>query len=185
MIWTAHPNYPDYIEVSPTGLVRSIDRLIVKKDGRPCRYIGTVLAQQTKYDGYSSVNLKYWGDRCSAFVHRLVAETYLPNPDNLPCVNHIDGNKQNNHVDNLEWCSYTANHLHATGLWLFRMGERSPSSRLTAVEVLEIVGPMKHYSLTEIAKMYGIERTTASCIRNGKTWSHVTGIPYTRKSRAK
>ena len=51
-------------------------------------------------------------------IHRVIAETFIPNPNNLPCVNHKDGNKQNNRVDNLEWCTHSENTLHSfrTGL---------------------------------------------------------------------
>ena len=68
--------------------------------------------------GYLTVNLYKDGKRKTKRVHILVAETFIPNPDNLPVVNHIDGNKQNPHVSNLEWTSYSENTLHAhrTGL---------------------------------------------------------------------
>ena len=58
-------------------------------------------------------------------VHRLVAKTFLPNPDNLPCVNHIDGNKHNNHVSNLEWSSFRENAIHAGENGLTKYGVKS------------------------------------------------------------
>ena len=75
------------------------------------------LTKQPK--GYLYAMIEYTdGKKKNCRVHRLVAEYFLPNPDNLPCINHIDGNKENNHVSNLEWCTYQHNMQHAvrTGL---------------------------------------------------------------------
>lgn len=81
--------------------------------------------QVTLYDKVSKKNEK-------KYVHRLVAQAFIPNPDNLPCVNHIDGNKQNNRVDNLEWCSYKQNMEHAvkTGLYKKYYGKDNKLSKV-------------------------------------------------------
>ena len=65
-------------------------------------------------NGYARVQYKVDGKYVDRYVHRLVAQYYIPNPNNLPCVNHKDGNKLNNHVTNLEWCTYQANMEHAS-----------------------------------------------------------------------
>lgn len=62
-----------------------------------------------KYGNYFSIILYDETHKKSVRIHRLVAEHYIPNPNNYPCVNHLDLNKQNNHVDNLEWCTYSHN----------------------------------------------------------------------------
>lgn len=76
------------------------------------------LTPKVNWDGYFRIQI--WKNNKCKFVswHRVVAETFIPNPNNLPCVNHKDGNKQNNSVDNLEWCSQSENIKHAweTGL---------------------------------------------------------------------
>lgn len=65
-------------------------------------------------NGYARVQYKVNGEYVDRYVHRLVAQYYIPNPNNLPCVNHIDGNKLNNCVENLEWCTYQTNMEHAS-----------------------------------------------------------------------
>lgn len=69
-------------------------------------------------NGYLKVTLHKDGSTCTRQVHILVAQQFIPNPDNLPVVNHIDGNKQNPNVTNLEWCTQQENviHAHKTGL---------------------------------------------------------------------
>ena len=63
--------------------------------------------------GYLYVGLSKYGNYQSKSIHRLVAETFIPNPDNLPCVNHIDENTYNNRVDNLEWCTHKYNNRYS------------------------------------------------------------------------
>ena len=79
-----------------------------------------VLSNDTK--GYQRVQLFNHGKK-NYKVHRLVAEAFIPNPENKPQVNHIDGNKQNNHVENLEWCTNQENQRHAWSVGLQKRKE--------------------------------------------------------------
>lgn len=80
---------------------------------------GKILKTSLDSNGYPKISLSKNGAKKDATVHRLVAETYLPRVDGKTCVNHIDGNKANNRLDNLEWCTYSENIKHAlrTGLY--------------------------------------------------------------------
>lgn len=77
-----------------------------------------VLKPSLDKDGYERITIQNGGNKKIYYVHRLVALNYIPNPNNYPVVNHIDGNKRNNHYTNLEWCTITHNNNHAlkTGL---------------------------------------------------------------------
>lgn len=90
----------------------------VSRDGRIVNSRNHEKALQNSRDGYIVVNLYCNGKESKKRVHRLVAETYIPNPDNKPDVNHKDGNKHNNSVSNLEWTTKSENMIHAyqTGL---------------------------------------------------------------------
>lgn len=88
-------------------------RLRLKK-GKSLSLKGNVL-------GYPVVNISGYGMRKQHKVHQLVAKFFIPNPNNLPIINHKDGNKSNNHIDNLEWCTYSENNLHA-----FQVLKRKP-----------------------------------------------------------
>lgn len=99
-LWLQIKNYEGLYEVSNTGYVRSI---------RKNRLIECCLSTK----GYRRVCLCKGDARNFKSVHRLVAEAFIPNPDNLPQVNHKDGNKFNNNVENLEWCNNSQNQKHA------------------------------------------------------------------------
>ena len=99
--------YEGYYEVDQFGRVFSVERVIsVDDNGR--KYVKTVSGKQMKQclknNGYKSVSLTKGGETKSFYVHRLVAEAFIQNPDNLPMVNHKDEDKTNNFMDNLEWC---------------------------------------------------------------------------------
>lgn len=83
--------------------------------------IGEVRNSETGYilkpwshKGYPVVNIQRQGKKTKAFVHRLVAEAFIPNPDGLPCINHKDENKANNNVGNLEWCTVAYNNAYGS-----------------------------------------------------------------------
>ena len=99
--WRPVVGYEGLYEVSSYGRVRSVDRY----DNRNCFRKGKVLSPGIKPDGYLTVVLSCNGKCKTINVHRLVAQVFIENPDNLPEVNHKDEDKTNNNVDNLEWCS--------------------------------------------------------------------------------
>ena len=106
--WRPIVGYEGLYEVSNTGQVRSLDRY----DNRNCFRKGKVLSPGKNTKGYLFVILTCNGKRKTINVHRLVTEAFLPNPDNLPEINHKDEDKTNNSVDNLEYCdrSYNINY---------------------------------------------------------------------------
>lgn len=102
-IWKKHPEI-EKLEVSTFGRVRTLDKVV--PSGKYTRFIkGRVLKQFDNSKGYLQVNIKVDGKWTRKTVHRLVAQTFLPNPDGLPMVNHRDCDRTNNNVENLEWCT--------------------------------------------------------------------------------
>lgn len=109
------------------------------------------------------------------FVHRLVAQTYIPNPENKLQVNHKDGNKYNNDVDNLEWVTNLENKEHAIKNNLYVYGDKCSYAKLNSKEVLKILKLLEEnkYNLTEIAKIFNVHRATISDIKFNKTWKQL------------
>lgn len=117
-IWRPVQGYEGSYEVSNLGKVRSLDRVIHYQDGSTRNRKGKVLKPCVDISGYAIVYLAHRGHQSAKFVHRLVANCFLLNADSTLEVNHKDGNKSNNCVENLEWCTHRENILHAfqTGL---------------------------------------------------------------------
>ena len=99
-MWKEIKDFPNYL-ISDKGEVYSL-------------YTNKYLSSKITEYGYLVVNLTHNGINKSKRVHRLVAEAFIPNPDNLPEINHKDENKLNNNVDNLEWCNRTYNNNYGT-----------------------------------------------------------------------
>ncbi len=109
--------YEGYYEVDNCGRVYAIDRTIhVEDHGRiyDKSLKGGAMKQHVHSGGYKVVCLTRDGKTKILFVHRIVAMAFLPNPENLPCINHKDEDKTNNFVDNLEWCSYQYNNAYGS-----------------------------------------------------------------------
>ncbi|WP_300559005.1 NUMOD4 domain-containing protein [Companilactobacillus sp.] len=106
-VWKSHPDIPG-IEVSTFGNVQTLDRVVSSE--KVTRFVkGHVLKQFSNKGGYLRVSVQGNRKVVKKLVHRLVAQTYIPNPDNLPEINHKYCNSANNNVDNLEWCTHEEN----------------------------------------------------------------------------
>lgn len=103
-VWKDIKDYEGYYQISNYGRLKSF-----KVDSK-----GKIMKLTNKYGDYLSIVLQGKGKpKRSVRIHRLVAEAFIPNPDNLPEINHKDGNKQNNKVDNLEWVTHRENTVHS------------------------------------------------------------------------
>lgn len=103
------------------------------------------------------------------FVHRLVAEKYIPNPDNKPQVNHKDGNKLNNNASNLEWVTNQENRDHAIKNGLHTKGELCSWSKLTN-KAVDFIREHKEYNSKELAEMFGVSSSTIRRVRRYNCW---------------
>lgn len=120
-VWRDIVGYEGSYQVSNTGLVRSLDRFVhYLNHGSPAKMFckGRILKQDVDEDGYCRINIGMNGKGKRYGVHRLVAEAFIPNLDGKPTVNHKDGNKQNNCVENLEWATVLEQNLHAISFGL-------------------------------------------------------------------
>lgn len=147
----------------------TIDDYIIDKNGNVFnKHTGHKLKPQLNGKGYLRVGI---GGKLY-FVHRLIAEKYIPNPNNLPQVNHIDGNKTNNCVNNLEWCSNLKNRKHAVKNKLHLMGESCPWAKLKEKDVIEIL-QNRTMSSKELAQKYNVSRGTIEDIKHCRIWKHL------------
>lgn len=111
-IWRAVDGLEGLYEVSNKGRIRSLDRIETQKNGVKRPRKGRIIIPALKKTGYLSIGFSIHCRVIYTSVHRVVAEAFIPNPHNYPCINHKDGNRQNNFVENLEWCTYQYNNTY-------------------------------------------------------------------------
>lgn len=115
-VWKEIPNYEGLYAISNLG---NIKRLAHKRcDRNQLMKEKHLKVTYPKNNKYPYVTLCKHGICKSQLLHRLMAMAFIPNPNNYPCINHIDGNKQNNSLVNLEWCTYSHNNKEACRLGL-------------------------------------------------------------------
>lgn len=126
--------------------------------------------------GYFYIQLNYNGKHRDLKIHRLVAEAFIPNPENKKTVNHIDGNKMNNFVNNLEWATYKENNLHALETGLLKSGGESSMAKLTDEEAVwcrSVYIPRdKAFGIKPLAKKLGVSEDIIFNIVHGERYKN-------------
>lgn len=132
--WLPIAGYEDLYLISNLGRVRALQRTVVHIDNRIRSFPDRILTgKKNKKTGYVQVGLSRGNKIKQAYVHRLVAGAFIPNPENKRCVNHRDGIRSHNSDDNLEWNTHSENslHAHATGLAKALRGEEAWNAKVT------------------------------------------------------
>lgn len=175
MTWKEVVGYEGLYEVSDEGEVRGLPKVVAGNHLKPTRNIPARQKKQVLLAGYPAVTLFKDGKPKLIKVHRIVAEAFLLNESNLPMVNHIDNDKTNNAVSNLEWCTALHNiqHMMKQGRNNWAVGERSSSSKLTADQVREIRKLGGTMLQKDIGAIYGVGQQRIHMILSGKQWKHL------------
>ena len=176
-IWKDIKGYEGLYQVSNLGRVKSLERKVLRSDGTSLAISERILKLGKNARGYLSVQLCANGIVKCFRVYRLVAQAFIPNPDNKPQVNHIDGNKQNNRADNLEWATRSENMQHAYKTGLFKLGENSSQAKLTneqtrAIREEYVCGSTTHGQCA-LAKKHHVSRKTIYNIIHNKSYKDI------------
>lgn len=133
--------------------------IVSTRTGKPLKFT---------YDrlGYPRVyNVTLIGKRAGFFVHRLMAIAFIPNPLSKPCVNHIDGNKSNYSIENLEWCTHKENSSHAVRMGLYKNAKRSPD-RAIRIKGIKFLAQHSSFTRVEMGRMFGMTDVAITNIVN-------------------
>ena len=148
----------------------------VSNEGRIKTEYGLIFKPSIHSGGYNYVCLTKDKVEKNITLHREVAKAFIPNPFNKKYVNHIDGNKLNNHVNNLEWCTASENmkHAYANKLQESLIGIDHPLSKLTEEQVREIKVKLKNkQSMASIAREFNMSPGGVQGIKENKIWKHI------------
>ncbi len=173
--WRDIINYEGSYQISSYGRVKSLNRTIVLNNGKERKLEGKIRAYGTDKAGYPITRLSTVNKGATTFtIHRLMAKAFLEFRDEL-YVNHIDGDKSNNKVSNLEMISASDNIKHAFKLGLCNQsGERNGYSKLTKEDVIDIKLMLrKGMKNKDIATKYPVGKVNISQIKRGYTWKHI------------
>lgn len=171
--WIDIKGYEDFYQVSDLGNVRSKDRTVA------CRRLGTKnlksrpLKSTVDSVGYCKVTLQDQGRNKVWKVHRLVAEHFIDKIEGKEVINHIDNDRANNRVNNLEWCTPKENtaHMHSQGRNYSALGEANPACKLTDAQIEEICAMKGELSQVKIGALYGVSGSYVGRIHNNQTRS--------------
>lgn len=162
-VWKDITGYEGHYQVSSHGVIKSMPRMRKSKGSSFAPLCGRILKQKTSKSGYKCLHLTANEKHCHPSVHRLVALAFIDNPENKPTVNHIDGDKTNNKMSNLEWATSSEQMSHAIKLDLLELRGHTKFSKQFKQEVHDYYKD-NSVSLFTLAKMFNMSERTAGRI---------------------
>ena len=163
-IWKDVVGYEGLYEVSNFGRVKNLDQLRMPQNAF---HKAKILKPHLDKDGYPRIGMTKNKKRRNYTVHRIVARAFIPNPDNLPQINHKDGVPDNNHVDNLEWCTALYNIRHSVEIGL------NPNEQAIILKNLETGEEHYFQSQTKASLFLGKNESYVShCLSRGENVKH-------------
>lgn len=182
-IWKDVQGYEDYYQVSNFGRVKSLQRKVPYFSSMSQKHTTftvkeCILKKVSIPSGYLFVRISKLNKYKNFYVHRLVAQAFIPNPGNKAYINHKDGVKTNNHIDNIEWATPSENAIHAlaTGLKVSQKGEDQGKARLSNEQALKIKTLCLTKTAEEIRIMMNFPKKDRHLIANikcGRIWKHL------------
>jgi hypothetical protein len=173
-VWKDVQGFEDKYQISNTGKVKSKPRILIRSNGHSQTVKGRVLKTFINPNGYEFAVFQVGINTKNFAVHRLVAIHFLDNPEKKYAVNHKNGIKTDNDINNLEWVTKSENEIHARKIGLkCTKGEKASKAILTEKEVKMIRCICAYYSEYKIAKMYGVSRSCIASIIRRRSWKHV------------
>ena len=182
--WKDIEGYEGYYQISSHGRVRSVNRYVRHPSGKQAQKRGRIFRNGWKNKSLIA-GLTKEGKSRGFLIYRLVAKAFIPNPDNKPEVNHIDGNRMNNHISNLEWSTRSENEKHAydTGLYISRKGNEHPMSKLSETDINRMKNLLSEgKSKKDISKVFNVSYSHVCKIFKGTTWKHLPESEYINKA---
>jgi len=155
--------------------IKNYSNYEIDEEGRVYSKVTGIEKKRYKVKGYYLVTLFDKGKKQSKLVHRIVAESFIPNPKNKRCVNHKDSNKLNNNLSNLEWMTHKENTRHAIESGTMKIsGINNPKAKLTEFQVRQIRKKIKNkIPYSKIMNEYGVSKSTIVSIGSGRSWKHL------------
>lgn len=173
-IWSDIQGYEGHYQVSNLGRIKSLDRTVLRTNNSPQPRKGKILKLTNSVKGYFQTQLCRGGKRKTKVLHRIIAETFLIRVKDHNEINHKNGIKNDNRIENLEWSTRSKNMKHAFHIGLIsNKGKNNANVKLTEKQVLEIRSLEGKYLLREIGKMYNVDLQTIHKIIKRKSWNHL------------
>lgn len=170
-VWKDVSRFEGFYQVSNLGRIKSVDRIITDRN-RPNRCIfheGRIIRQSVDKVGYYSLHLSVKSKVSVKRVHRIVAEAFIPNPDNFPCINHKDETRTNNSASNLEWCTHKYNTNYGTCIERIRNKNILRTDMGTPIYQYSLDGSFvcRHDSISSIERSLGFSKRSIRQVLDG------------------